>query len=116
MPKASLLTQKIMRLARQQGVLRPRDLTERGLPTDYLWRLEQSGHLIRLDRGLYMRADADFSAYISLSEAAKRVPDGVFCLLSALAFYELTLQIPHEIWIAVRPGRYHAKMENLQLR
>jgi predicted transcriptional regulator of viral defense system len=63
-----------------------------------------------------MRADADFSANISLAEVGKRIPDGVLCLLSALSFHGLTLQIPHEVWIAVRPGRYHAKMQHIQLR
>ncbi|PKL80682.1 MAG: transcriptional regulator [Candidatus Melainabacteria bacterium HGW-Melainabacteria-1] len=116
MPKLSPIAQKILRLARKQGVLRPRDLAEQDLPADYLWRLEKSGHLIRLDRGLYMRADADFSAHISLAEVGKRIPDGVICLVSALSFHELTLQLPHEVWIAVRPGRYHAKMEHLKLR
>src|SRR5687768_8659983 len=116
MPKPSPVAQQILRLARKQGVLRPRDLAERGLPADYLWRLEKSGHLIRLDRGLYMRADKDFSAQISLAEVAKRIPDGVLCLVTALEFHDLTLQIPHEVWIAVRPGRYHAKMEHLKLR
>lgn len=116
MPKPSPVAQQILRLARKQGILRPRDLAERGLPADYLWRLEKSGHLIRIDRGLYMRADADFSAQISLAEVAKRIPDGVLCLVTALEFHDLTLQIPHEVWIAVRPGRYHAKMDHLKLR
>jgi predicted transcriptional regulator of viral defense system len=31
---------------------------------------------------------------------AKRVPQGVICLVSALAFHDLTLQIPHAIDVA----------------
>ena len=116
MPQSSLIADKVLGLAQKQGMIRPRDLAEQGLPADYLWRLEKAGHLIRLDRGLYMRADADFSAHISLAEVGKRLPDGVICLLSALSFHELTLQIPHEVWIAVRPGRYHARLEHLSLR
>jgi len=38
---------------------------------------------------------------INLAEVAKRVPNGVICLVSALAFHELTTQIPHYIWLAV---------------
>jgi predicted transcriptional regulator of viral defense system len=30
-----------------------------------------------------------------------RVPNGVICLISALAFYEITTQIPHEVYLAV---------------
>lgn len=34
-------------------------------------------------------------------EAAKRVPHGVICLLSALRFHGLTTQAPHELWMAI---------------
>ncbi len=45
---------------------------------------------------------------------AKSVPNGVVCLLSALAFYELTDEIPRQHWIAVphgttAPKRLHTK-------
>ena len=38
---------------------------------------------------------------INLAEVAKRVPNSVICLVSALAFHELTTQIPHYVWVAV---------------
>ena len=116
MGKSTSVTEQVLNLAQKQGLIRPCDLVKYGLPTDYLWRLEKSGHLIRLDRGLYMCADQDFSSQISLAEVSKRLPDGVICLLSALSFHELTLQIPHQIWVAVHPGRYHIQMEHLTLR
>jgi len=31
----------------------------------------------------------------------RRVPNGVFCLLSALVFHQFTTQNPHELWIAI---------------
>jgi predicted transcriptional regulator of viral defense system len=37
-----------------------------------------------------------------LATVAKRVPGGVVCLISALAFHELTTQIPHEVHLALR--------------
>lgn len=39
----------------------------------------------------------------TLAEAAKLVPRGVVCLVSALAFHELTDQIPARAWIALGP-------------
>jgi len=33
--------------------------------------------------------------------AAKRVPNSVICLLSALEYYGLTTQIPHEVWLLI---------------
>lgn len=36
-----------------------------------------------------------------LAEAAKRVPLGIVCLLSALRFHELGTQNPFEVWLAI---------------
>ena len=41
----------------------------------------------------------------------KRVPSAVGCLISALAFHELTTQVPHTAQIALRPGSWTPKIE-----
>lgn len=102
-PKSSM-ARKVLRLARERGVLRPRDLADAGLPRDYLWRLHQAGVLERLERGLYVAPDAPFTENRGLVMVAKRVPRGVICLLSALRFHELTTQDPFEVWLAVERG------------
>ncbi len=35
---------------------------------------------------------------------ALRVPRAVVCLVSALAFHGLTIQVPHAVWIALPRG------------
>jgi predicted transcriptional regulator of viral defense system len=40
----------------------------------------------------------------SYAEVAKRVPEGAICLLSALAFHEMTTQSSASVWIALRKG------------
>lgn len=112
----SPVAKQILALARVQGILRPKDLNSRGLPMAYLWHLEQAGLLMRLDKGLYMLPDFPFSEQISNLEVARRVPDGVLCLISALYFHDLTTEFAHEVWLAVRPGRHHVRMEHLQVR
>jgi predicted transcriptional regulator of viral defense system len=42
-----------------------------------------------------------------LAEVAARSPQGVFCLLTALRFHQLTTQSPHEVWLAI-PNKAHA--------
>ncbi len=64
----------------------------------------QSGDLKRLSPGLYTLPDAPVTEHSLLAEAAKRVPHGVVCLISALAYHGLTTQIPHELWLAVPKG------------
>lgn len=117
MPRRSATTQKqaeprkdrVLALARQAGVLRPRDLEAEGIPREYLRRLLADGLLERPGRGIYIAAGRKPTPNHSLAEAAKRVPHGVVCLLSALQFHELTSQAPFEVWLAIgekarRPG------------
>ncbi|HRX49526.1 MAG TPA: transcriptional regulator, partial [Spirochaetota bacterium] len=46
--------------------------------------------------------------FVSVS---RKVPGGVICLISALSFYELTLQIPHEVYIALHRGARKPKLD-----
>ncbi len=48
-----------------------------------------------------MPAGARITEHHTLAEAAKRVPAGLVCLLSALSFHEMTTQSPHEVWLAI---------------
>jgi predicted transcriptional regulator of viral defense system len=88
-----------LRLLRSQGMLRPRDLAQRDIPPDYLDRLCRQGLVERVARGLYVWPDAEVTEHHSLAEAARLVPKGVVCLLSALSFHQLTTQSPHEVWL-----------------
>jgi len=92
---------QVIELAKQQAVIRPRDLVAKGLPKDYLNQLAQEGVLTKLGRGLYQWPDREMSNHQSLIEVAKLVPNGVITLLSALSFHELTTQNPFEVWLAI---------------
>jgi predicted transcriptional regulator of viral defense system len=57
--------------------------------------------LEHVGRGLYLPVGARLTEHHTLAEAAKRVPAGTVCLLSALGFHEMTTQSPHEVWLAL---------------
>ena len=95
-----------MQVAREQGMIRPRDLARYGIPRMSLQRLYEKGELIRLGRGLYVLADADTTESSSLVEACKRVPQGTICLVSALRYHALGTQSPHQVWMAI-PNKAH---------
>jgi predicted transcriptional regulator of viral defense system len=107
---------QILRLARQQGVLRARDLAAHGIAREHLRRLERRGLLARTARGLYVLPDAPVSATRQLAEAARRVPNGIICLLSALRIHDLTTQAPPEIWLAIDPKAHRPRVADLPLR
>ncbi|HOW73917.1 MAG TPA: type IV toxin-antitoxin system AbiEi family antitoxin domain-containing protein [Phycisphaerae bacterium] len=100
--KESLTRQgQAVELVRRLGIARPRELARQGVSREYLGLLVRRGLVERIGRGLYSLPDADISEHHSLVEAAKRVPRGVVCLLSALRFHGLTTQAPSEVWLAI---------------
>ena len=88
-------------LLRSQGMMRLSEFKANGITAATIGRMVRGGDVIRLARGLYQLPDAPLEANHSLAEAAKRVPRGVVCLVSALAYHELTDQLPRAVWMAI---------------
>lgn len=93
--------ERILNLAAQRGLIRPRDLDAQGLPRVALTRLVRQRLLQRVGRGLYALPQRAMSEHVALAEVALRYPQAVVCLLSALRFHNLTTQAPFEIWVAI---------------
>ena len=106
---------QVLALARSRGVIRARDLDALRIPRAVLLRLVDQGVLVRSGRGLYMSPDADITPHHTLVEVATRVPGAVVNLLSALAYHELTDELPHAVWIAIRRGSQAPKLQSPQL-
>ena len=96
--------ERAIQYVRQNGIVRPRDIEAIGIPREYLLRLYRQGRLNRTGRGIYTLPDASVTERHSYAEVAKRVPEAVLCLLSALAFHEITTQNPASVWIALSKG------------
>ena len=98
---AQTAADRILELAALQSLVRPRDVEACGIARESLLRLYRQGILVRPARGVYALADSSVTEHHSLAVAAKLVPRGVVCLMSALRFHGLTTQDPHEVWIAI---------------
>jgi len=83
------------------GLMRTTEALSLGIHRRTLYGLRDEGILVAVSRGLYQLAEMEVPPEINLAEVAKRVPNGVICLVSALAFHELTTQIPRYVWVAV---------------
>jgi predicted transcriptional regulator of viral defense system len=108
--------ERLLDLARAQGVIRSGDLRSHGIPREYLSRLYSKGVLERSSHGVYYLSEANLTEHHSLAEAAKVVPKGVICLLSALQFHDLTTQSPFEIWLAIDYKAHRPKTNGFPLR
>jgi predicted transcriptional regulator of viral defense system len=100
----------------EHGIVRPRDIEAIGLAREYLVRLHHQGKIKRPGRGIYRLADANVTERHSYAEVAKRVPKATICLLSALAFHEITTQNPASVWIALAKGARTPALASPSLR
>lgn len=94
-------TDRTLDLVKSMGLVRPKDLTHHGIPVVYLRRLLQRGKLVQPARGLYNIAGHEPTLHHSLAMVSKRIPRGVVCLLSALAYHEIGTQLPSGVWLAI---------------
>jgi len=102
---------RLLQLAQQKGLLRPSDLAGLGIPRVYLTRLTAGGKLAKAGRGLYRLTETTLSESESLAIVAARVPQAVFCLLTALQFHALTTQLPRQVWIALPQGSHVPRID-----
>ena len=86
------------------GMLRMSDVLRAGIARRTLYAMRDSGVIVQLSRGVYRLAAMPGLGAPDLVTVTTRVPGGVVCLISALAFHELTTQIPHAIDIAIARG------------
>lgn len=110
------LKDRALTIAKERGIARARDFDAAGVPRATLRRLQDQGLLVRMGRGLYQLADVESSASHSLAEAARAVPHGTICLLSALKFHSLTTQLPHQVWLLIGHKKWTPKNPPVSLR
>lgn len=83
------------------GQLRMKEALERGISRYMLYKMKEEGILEQISRGVYRLADLPAIGNPDLVTVSLRIPNAVICLVSALAFHELTTQIPHAVDIAI---------------
>ncbi|QQR89558.1 MAG: type IV toxin-antitoxin system AbiEi family antitoxin domain-containing protein [Myxococcales bacterium] len=89
----------------QGGMLRMAEAIERGISRYTLYAMRDAGIIERMSRGLYRLTDLEPLGNPDLVTCARRIPHGIICLTSALAYYELTTQVPHVVDVAIRMDR-----------
>lgn len=103
-----------------------REACLRGVSASTLAYYVKKNELTRIGHGIYRGTRAhvnDDFRWDDLIEAIQRVKEGVICLTSALALYDLTEELPTQHWIAIRNETVHrtlpttkvVRMRNLTL-
>ena len=101
---------------RERSMMTTSELQSSGVSREYVRRMANAGRLERVARGLYRLPGADISANHSIVEAARLIPNGVVCLLSALRVHQVTTQSPFEVWVAVEGGAWRPRPASIPVR
>ena len=98
------------------GILRTSQALKAGIHPATLYAMRDSGEIEVISRGVFRLSDIPPLGNPDLVTVATRVPHGVICLISALSFYELTTQIPHEVHVALQRGAEEPRLDYPPIR
>ncbi len=93
-------TEKLISFLSERGLIRARELASANIDRKILQRACERGLVECVGRGVYRLPEVQENP---IAATCKRVPKGVICLHSALAFHGLEEAQPAEIWMAIGP-------------
>jgi predicted transcriptional regulator of viral defense system len=106
--------QAVRELLSQGQALSLEDFASLGMSRASVYRSLQAlvaeGVVARVRRGHYQLTTLSDMADTWVM-ATRAVPEGVLCLLSALAFHQLGTQLPADVWLAIPKSAYRAKVD-----
>ena len=83
------------------GMLRMSEAIERGITRYMLYSLRDRGVIEQVSRGIYRLVELPPISNPDLVTVGLRFPNAIICLVSALAYHEITTQVPHSVSVAV---------------
>lgn len=107
----SRFTRAVTIFKNHSGILRTAQALKAGIHPGTLYAMRDSGVLEVISRGVFRLSDSPPLGNPDLVTVATRISNGVICLISALAFYELTTQIPHEVHVALPRGAEEPRLD-----
>ena len=93
-----------------KGFARTSDMITRGIHPREIKEMLDKGRIKLVKRGIYRSAEMDIISHRGFIDLKRVVPGGVICLLSALAYFELTTFNPSVISMALPRGMRRPKV------
>ena len=101
---------------KHRGYLRASVAFKNGVQRRDLYALRDEGSIEVVTRGLFRLASMPELESPSLFIVGVKVPQGVVCLESALAFHQLIKQVPDDFSVALVKGSDKPKIQNVSLK
>ncbi|MGN1012990.1 MAG: type IV toxin-antitoxin system AbiEi family antitoxin domain-containing protein [Clostridia bacterium] len=90
---------KILKIMKKNNeIITPAKLEEKGISRVYLSRMEEEGIIERIDRGIYVTKDFKYDEYYLFQ---LKYPKAIFSYNTALYFYEMTERTPVKMDVTV---------------
>lgn len=86
---------------RHGGQLRMSEAIKHGITRYKLYSLRDKGIIERVSRGIYRLVEMPPISNPDLVTVSLRFPNAIICLVSALAFHDITTQVPHVVSVAM---------------
>lgn len=83
------------------GQLRMSEAIKHGITRYMLYSLRDKGIIERVSKGIYRLMELPPISNPDLVTVSLRFPNAVICLVSALAWHDITTQIPHAVSVAI---------------
>lgn len=93
-------------------VFRAGDAVGAGVSWRDLYRVRDAGLVVELSRGLYQLADVGGLDQPDFVAVCARAPQGMVCLRSALAYWDLSDEIPAWVDFAVPAGAHRPRIDH----
>lgn len=109
--------QKAIKLFKKnQGLLRTAEAIRLGIHPRTIYLMRDEGLLEQLATGIYRLIELPDFSEPDLVLVSKKIPHGIICLISALAYHEITTQIPHFVYVAIPTKARPSRLEYPPLR
>src|SRR5680860_949943 len=92
-------------------VFRSKDAVTAGVAWRDLYALRDGGAILELSRGLFQLADRAGTSHPDFVAVCARAPHGMICLDSALAYWNLSDDIPLRVHLAVPEGTHRPTID-----
>jgi len=101
---------------KNQGLLRTAEAIRLGIHPRTIYQMRDEGLLEQLAKGTYRLVEVPDFSEPDLVLVSKKIPQGIICLISALAYHEITTQIPHFVYVAIPTKARPSRLDYLPLR
>jgi len=92
-------------------LFRAKEAVAAGVSWRDLYALRDEGEITELSRGVYQLAGAAGTGNLDFVVVSARAPVGMVCLNSALAYWDLSDEIPNQVHFAVPEGAHRPVIE-----